>query len=247
MDSRCLAVLCDHAHAFHRFRFTRMSVPATTFFNIETLRRYDGPGIFLGAGFVAGLLVFAMWLSAQPDQGRPALHARGNGVVGANGVEANERGVLGDITGELRAGASSAAARDESFFYSEPDADEAGEGGEDGESMLAPDERFDQSYVQDADAMAVGEDVGATPTAEGALTDSLLDSPDSPADARAADASGAAAGGPLTSWYVEVEVAPGVVQMLQLSAESPEHALAILRDFRGDPRVLRGPSPQPLP
>jgi hypothetical protein len=35
--------------------------------------------------------------------------------------------------------------------------------------------------------------------------------------------------------------------MLQLNAESPEHALAILRDFRGNPRVLRGPSPEPLP
>ena len=27
---------------------TRMSVPATTLFNIENLRRFDGPGIFLG-------------------------------------------------------------------------------------------------------------------------------------------------------------------------------------------------------
>lgn len=223
-----------------------MSVPATTVFNIDSLRRFDGPGIFLGAGFVAGLLVFAMWLAAQPDHGRPALHARGNGVVGANGVEATDRGVLGDITGELRAGASSAAASNGSFFYSEPDAGETADG-EGDEPMLAPDERFDQSYVQDADAMAVGEDVGATPTPEGALTDSLLDPPAPPADAQAADVSGAAAGAPLTSWYVEVEVAPGVVQMLQLSAESPEHALAILRDFRGDPRVLRGPSPQPLP
>lgn len=224
-----------------------MSVPAATVFNIESLRRFDGPGIFLGAGFVAGLLVFAIWLSAQPDHGRPALHARGNGVVGANGVEAPDRGVLGDITGELRAGAGSASAPDDSFFYSEPDADESTDAEGEGEPMLAPDERFDQSYVQDADAMAVGEDVGATPTPEGALTDSLLDPPAPPADAQAADASGAAAGAPLTSWYVEVEVAPGVVQMLQLNAESPEHALAILRDFRGDPRVLRGPSPQPLP
>ena len=33
-----------------------MSVPATTLFNIERLRRYDGPGWFLGGGFVAGTL-----------------------------------------------------------------------------------------------------------------------------------------------------------------------------------------------
>jgi hypothetical protein len=224
-----------------------MSVPATTVFNIESLRRLDGPGMFLGGGFVAGLLVFALWLSAQPDQGRPALQARGNGVVGANGVEAPDRGVLGDITGELRAGAESPAEREDSFFYSAPDAGEAGVAGEEGESMLAPDERFDQSYVQDADAMAVGDEVGATPSPEGALTDSLLDPPAALADAPGAAASAAPADLPLRPWYVEVEVAPGVVQMLQLNAESPEHALAILRDFRGDPRVLRGPSPQPLP
>src|SRR5436190_7868565 len=89
---------------------TRMSVPATTLFNIENLRRFDGPAIFLGGGFVAGLLVFALWLSAQPDHDKAPLHARGNGVVGTDGVEAGDRGVLGDITGELRAGAASGAA-----------------------------------------------------------------------------------------------------------------------------------------
>ena len=61
------------------------------------------------------------------------------------------------------------------------------------------------------------------------------------------DAPPAAPPATLMSWYVEVEVAPGQVQMLQLNAESPEHALAILREFRGNPRVLRGPSPEPLP
>jgi len=218
---------------------TRMSVPATTLFNIESLRRFDGPGMFLGGGFVAGLLVFALWLSAQPDRDKAPLHARGNGVVGADGVEARDRGVLGDITGELRAGAASGASRDDSSFYSEPDADAVADTA--GEGELAPDETFDQSYVQDADAMAVGEDVGAAPPSDGALTDSLLDPP------AAVAPPGAPVGAPLSSWYVEVEVSPGVVQMLQLNAESPEHALAILRDFRGDPRVLRGPSPQPLP
>ena len=217
-----------------------MSVPATTFFNIETLRRYDGPGIFLGAGFLAGLLVFALWLSMQPRQGRDPLHARGNGVVAAGAADAPDRGVLGDITGDLRAGARSADSRDDSYFSGEPDAGEEEQDGMEDEAMLAPDERFDRAYVQDADAMAVGEDVGAPPPVEGALTDTLLDPP-------AMAGPDAAPGMPLSSWYVEVEVAPGVVQMLQLNAESPEHALAILRDFRGDPRVLRGPSPQPLP
>jgi hypothetical protein len=222
-----------------------MSVPATSLFNIENLRRFDGPGLFLGGGFVAGLLVFALWLSAQPDHGRRPLHARGNGVVGTTGADAPDRGVLGDITGELRAGASADASGEGPYFDGEADADREAVG-EEGESMLAPDERFDQSYVQDADSMAVGEDVGAPPPDDGALTDSLLDPPAAAAPP-VAEAPGPEAGAPLRPWYVEVEVAPGVVQMLQLNAESPEHALAILRDFRGDPRVLRGPSPQPLP
>jgi hypothetical protein len=107
--------------------------------------------------------------------------------------------------------------------------------------------------VQDADAMAVGEDVGAPPNAEGALTDSLLGPPppdaaqDAPPPDEAPSAPNAPGDASLRTWFVEVEVAPGVVQMLQLNAESPEHALAILRDFRGNPRVLRGPSPEPLP
>ena len=219
-----------------------MSVPGTTFFNIERLRRYDGPGFFLGGGFLAGLLLFVLWLSAQPDDGRHALRARGNGVVGAKGMEAPGGGVLDDITGDLRAGASAGEQREDSYFDNadadaEIDADEGG--------ALAPDPRFDDSYVQDSDAMAVGEDVGVAPEGEGALTDSLLDPPAAPVAAPSADLSGQ--GAPLRAWFVEVEVAPGQVQMLQLNAESPEHALLILRDFRGDPRVLRGPSPEPLP
>jgi len=219
-----------------------MSVPATTFFNIEKLRRHDGPALFLGGGFLAGLLIFLLWLSAQPDDGKKARRARGNGGGGANGMEAPGRGVLDDITGDLRPGAPAAKERGDSFFYGEADADAEAPAGEEGEGELAIDERFDPAYVQDADAMAVGEDVGATPDEQGALTDSLLD----PVAAPPADA-GSAPGAALSSWYVEVEVAPGQVQMLQLNAESPEHALAILRDFRGNPRVLRGPSPEPLP
>jgi hypothetical protein len=96
--------------------------------------------------------------------------------------------------------------------------------------------------------MAVGEDVGEPPSAEGALTDSLLGPPPGAAPMpQAGEMAPSAPGDNLRPWYVEVEVAPGQVQMLQLNAESPEHALAILRDFRGDPRVLRGPSAEPLP
>lgn len=51
---------------------------------------------------------------------------------------------------------------------------------------------------------------------------------------------------PLRTWYVEVMRGPGVSEILEIEATSPEHALSILRDFRGDPRVVRGPSDQPI-
>jgi len=228
-----------------------MSVASTTLFNIERLRRYDGPGWFLGAGFLLGLVFFLVWLHGRPDTGTHALHARGNGVVGMEAPDSDPSGVLGDITGGARPGSANNVQRGEDFFEGEadenaqadPDAENVAEDG-----VLAPDPGADQG-VQDADAMAMGPDVGATPNAEGALTDSLLGPPPgaAPSDAAPADAAPSAPGGNLRSWYVEVEVAPGQVQMLQLNAESPEHALAILRDFRGNPRVLRGPSPEPLP
>lgn len=51
----------------------------------------------------------------------------------------------------------------------------------------------------------------------------------------------------LRTWYVEVARGPGVSEILEIDAPGPEEALDVLRDFRGNPRVLRGPSPQPLP
>ena len=222
-----------------------MSVPATTtFFNVHKLRRYDGPGWFLGYGFAAGLLVFLVWLGGRPDHDRQAVRAQGNGVAGEGALEAPGDGVLGGITGELRAGAASDSGRDDSFFYSEAESDE--EVAPEDEGALAQVENPD-AYAQDADAMAMGPDVGAVPTPEGALTDSLLDSPDAGPQAAPGEMAPSAPGDYLRAWFVEVELAPGDVQMLQLNAESPEHALAILREFRGNPRVLRGPSPEPLP
>jgi hypothetical protein len=226
-----------------------MSVPATSLFNIEKLRRYDGPGWFLGAGVLVGLLFFMVWLHSRPDEGRHALRARGNGVVGMNAPDEGAGGVLGDITGgELRPGAAKLSSSGEDFFHGETDSESETQDGLTDDGTLAPDQQFDQSVVQDADAMAVGEDVGAPPDAQGALTDSLLGPPpDAAPAAQPGEDAPSAPGSYLRSWYVEVEVAPGQVQMLQLNAESPEHALAILRDFRGNPRVVRGPSPEPLP
>jgi hypothetical protein len=148
--------------------------------------------------------------------------------------------VLGDITGKMHPGAISGLADEQA-------------NGPVVASTLATDQDFDQDYDQTADSMAVAPEVGAPPNAEGALTDSLLGPPppdaaqDAPPPDEAPSAPNAPGDASLRTWFVEVEVAPGVVQMLQLNAESPEHALAILRDFRGNPRVLRGPSPEPLP
>ena len=221
-----------------------MSVPATTL-SFYPLRRYDSPRFFLGAGFVAGLLLFCVWLWTLPDHDRRTLRARGNGAVVAGAVEPGASGVLSGITGE--------SARGGNFITSEGDGDSAFfSEASDEESGLDAQASLEDAYAAgendlDGDSMAVGEDVGAPPPMEegAALTDRLLDTPPT-AVAPEAYAEAGPPGAPLLTYFVEVEIAPGQVQMLQLNAESPEHARAILRDFRGDPRVLRGPSTEPL-
>ena len=217
-----------------------MSVPATTI-TFYPLRRYDSPQTFLGAGFVVGLLLFCVWLWSLPDQDRRAPRPRGNGEVAAGVAEPGAGGVLSGITGAFGRGAD---------FITSGDADSAffEEDGGDDESGLEAQASVEDAYAAgesdfDGDSMAVGEDVGAPPPMEegAALTDRLLDAPPAPFDPDAGPP-----GAPLLPYFVEVEIAPGQVQQLQLNAESPEHALDILRDFRGDPRVLRGPSTEPL-
>jgi hypothetical protein len=218
-----------------------MSVPATTI-TFYPLRRYDSPQTFLGAGFVAGLLLFCAWLWSQPDNDRHAPRPRGNGEIAAGVAGPGAGGVLNGITGAGGRGADFISSGDagSSFFA------EAGEGDE---AASDAQESVDEAYLAgesdvDGDSMAVGEDVGAPPPMEegAALTDRLLDTP----PATLADPDAGPPGAPLLPYFVEVEIAPGQVQQLQLNAESPEHALQILRDFRGDPRVLRGPSTEPL-
>ena len=51
----------------------------------------------------------------------------------------------------------------------------------------------------------------------------------------------------LQTWYVEVARGPGVSEILEIAAPSADQALVVLRDFRGNPRGLRWPSPQPVP
>ena len=94
----------------------------------------------------------------------------------------------------------------------------------------------------DADGNPIAAD-GAVPEGGGASTDANAtgdgaqpsDSPVPPAGAVT-----------LVPFYVEVERSPGVSEVLRIDAVSPEQALGILRDYRGNPHVLRGPSAQPL-
>ena len=51
---------------------------------------------------------------------------------------------------------------------------------------------------------------------------------------------------PLQTYYIEVTRGPGASEILELEATSPGHAMQILRDFRGNPRVVQGPSTRPL-
>jgi hypothetical protein len=209
-----------------------MSVPATRF-GFDTIRRFDGPGYFLAGGFVAGLLCFLVWLGMRPDAAGGPLRARGGEAQAASALAAPGKGVLTAITGQDNRGGADVA----SGFFGEADAgDEAGS--DDGSASE------DAYAAGESDSMAIGEDVGAPVQAEegAALTDGLLDAPRAAADAAPASAPGA----PLLPYYVEIEVAPGQTQVLQLNAESAEHARIILRDFRGDPRVLRGPTTEPL-
>ena len=88
-----------------------------------------------------------------------------------------------------------------------------------------------QSPAQGDDALQDGE---APPMTDGeAIAGGLLGSDEPPP--------------PLQTYYVEVMRGPDASEILELEASSPEHALKILKDFRGNPRVMRGPSAQPLP
>lgn len=99
-------------------------------------------------------------------------------------------------------------------------------------SMEEVDSISDRS-AEAGDGQAVQYDNSPPTTDEAAIAGGLLGS-DSPPP-------------PLNTYYVEVMRGPDVSEILELEASSPEHALSILRDFRGNPRVVRGPSPQPLP
>lgn len=194
---------------------------------LEFLGKYQAPGRLLAAGFAAGLLLFLGWWSFQPS-----LSARAGTSASAPGGQSAERaigdggGVLDGITGAPApgpGGISNAAAEasstgaDPAIIDGAPPALDA-----DGNPIVADD---------------------TVPGGDGANIDA-----NAAGDVAQAGDSSAPTADPVTlvPFYVEVERSPGVSEVLRIDAVSPEQALGILRDYRGNPHLLRGPSAQPL-
>ena len=188
------------------------------FVRLEFLGKYQEPGRMIALGMVAGLLLFLGWWAFQPPLGIKA-GADPDGVPGEGATAAvgDGDGVLDDITGAPRPGS---AAVDPAL---------ATEAGEPTDLDALPEDGAIEELPPDGFAP---DDPGA-PVDEGMVLADAMPMP--PGDGVA-----------LEAFYLEVERGPGVSEMLRIDATSPEQALQILRDYRGDPRVLNGPSRQPL-
>ena len=177
--------------------------------SFDSLGKYREHGMLFGGGFLAGLLLFLVWLSLQPSRKVEA-------PVDAAAKSAETRtparqpdGVLGDIAGDFQPG---------------------------GRTVVQDLPREEESAPPvEGEADGADADVAPPVSDEEAIAGAML-SPE-----------GGEGTPPLRTWYVEVARGPGVSEVLEISAPSPEQALVVLRDFRGNPRVLRGPTPQPFP
>jgi hypothetical protein len=185
---------------------------------LEFLGKYREPGILLAAGFLAGMVLFLLWLAFLPGTGKDAAGVPASGsAAAAQKPLGDANGVLNDITGELEPRSAQIQSGAEAGIDQQASAGDPGMDAEAG----------------DDDAAASGRPPGD----EGdQLSGGLLDEP-APAPEPA---------GPLQTWYVEVMREPGMTEYLQINAESAEHARSILRDYRGDPEIIRGPSIRPL-
>lgn len=186
---------------------------------LEFLGKYREPGLLLVAGFLAGLLLFLLWLALQPATDK-ALTGAQSAAAGAAAKKppGDADGVLSDITGG-------------------PDLGKRGrqvQSVDDGQLAGLP--------AGEADVDPALADDGGNPDQPGddgrELAGGLLDQP----AARPEDGQGMA----MQTWYVEVMHEPGMSEYIQVNAESADHARAIIRDYRGDPQIVRGPSLRPL-
>ena len=203
------------------------------FARLEFLGKYQAQGRLFAAGLLAGLLLFLAWWAFQPPLGvRVGARATATGAQTSEQAIGDGGGVLDGITGAPEPGHGDAAAS----------VDDADAGGDDTATTegSAPGLDADGNPLPvdgDADA-AFADDQGAPPPGAAqadAQADAQAGSPPPPGDAVT-----------LVPFYVEVERGPGVSEVLRIDALSPDQALGILRDYRGNPRVLRGPSTQPL-
>jgi hypothetical protein len=190
--------------------------------NWYELRKYRGPGLFFGGGILAGFLLFAVWLAMHPsaDEKVVAGEQSSSASVALDPLAA-KAGVLDDITGGPGAGTRAITleqGEETDVLADETEAGELAEQATDeyGNVLLPPEP------VSDEQAIANG----------------LLDGP-APSEVEAPPPV-------LQTFYVEVMPDPGVFEMLEVSAESADHARELIRELRGNPRIVRGPSTHPL-
>lgn len=190
----------------------------TQFRRLDALGEYREPVLFLGAGFLAGLLLFLSWWGMLPTRNHIA--PRPATTVGAAQAPVSPTdGVLGGITG--------ASDTQQAAVVEPGDA-----------NQLTVDLAAQSPAAEGGDPGVVGADDPSVVNGDDqAAADGAQDQPVPARDQGQAE---------MRTYYVEVMREPGVSELLEVNAESVEHALVILRDFRGNPRILRGPSTQPL-
>ena len=186
------------------------------------LGKYRGPGLFFGGGILAGFLLFVVWLAVRPSTDNKVLAGEQSTEAGATLDPLSARaGVLDDITGGP--GLATRAIDVEQGDEADVLADEA-----------AAAELADQPTDEYGNILLPPEPISD----EQAIANGLLEAP----------APGEEVVPPpvLQTFYVEVMPDPGVIEMLEVSAESAEHARDLIRELRGNPRIVRGPSTHPL-
>ncbi len=213
------------AHAFRTLLAMALIDRLPRFARLQFLGKYQEPGRFMAAGMAAGLLLFLAWWVFQPSLGAHA----GVDATAGNGQTAEPTigdgsGVLDGITGAPEPGRGVAEIAP---------GDEAGLGVDNGSASASVDPDPSADANDGSLAGADTQDPGS------------MDANASPPDAQGGvlPPTGRVT---LVPFYVEVDRGQGVSEVLRIDAVSPEQALAILRDYRGDPRVLRGPSTQPF-
>ncbi|MEO6104588.1 MAG: hypothetical protein ABIP44_13260 [Pseudoxanthomonas sp.] len=202
------------------------------FARLQFLGKYQEPGRFVAAGMAVGLLLFLVWWVFQPSFGTHAsVGATAGSGQSAEPSIGDGSGVLDGITGAPEPGARGVAEIASAQEQDQDQEQEQGRGVGDASAGLNPD--GDPYVNDDAQADTGGQDP---------------DLRDAPMDSGQARSGSIPQAGDVTlvPFYVEVDRGQGVSEVLRIDAVSPGQALAILRDYRGDPHVLRGPTTQPL-